>query len=126
MIRKDAQGVGSGTEVGLDNSCTAFGTRIALFSGLLFYFPTRASAREPGDLQAVKTENPREPNQVGAAIQACVEGAIKAERPFRHVNDFLLMLKRAKWTEAEVLEVQNGVLAALKQRRDPRNPTRFR
>jgi hypothetical protein len=74
----------------------------------------------------VKTENPREPNQVAAAIAACVEGAVKAERPFRHVNDFLLMLKRAKWTEAEVLDVQTGVLAELKQRRDPRFPTRFR
>jgi len=74
----------------------------------------------------VKTEIPREPNQVGAAVDACVKGAIESERPFRHINDFLLLLRRAKWTETEVLEVQSGVLAALKHRRDPRNPTRFR
>jgi len=90
------------------------------------YFIDPCQRSGAGRLQAVKTENPREPNQVAAAVQACVEGAIKAERPFRHVNDFLLMLRRAKWTEAELLQVQIGVLAALKERRDPRYPARFR
>jgi hypothetical protein len=74
----------------------------------------------------VKTEIPKEPNQIAAAVEACVKGAIESERPFRHINDFLLLLRRAKWTEGEILEVQSGVLAALKPRRDPRNPARFR
>jgi hypothetical protein len=57
------------------------------------------------------------------AVATCVSEAVKADRPFRHVNDFLLMLRRAKWTEADLLSVQNGVLAALRDRRKKREGT---
>src|SRR5207302_10819388 len=83
-------------------------------------------APQHGRLEAVKTEIPKEPNQIAAAVEACVKGAIESERPFRHINDFLLLLRRAKWTETEVLEVQSGVLSDLKKRRDPRHPFKFR
>jgi hypothetical protein len=54
---------------------------------------------------------------IATAVATCVSEALKAERPFRHVNDFLLMLQRAKWSETDLLAVQNGVLAALRDRR---------
>jgi hypothetical protein len=54
------------------------------------------------------------------AVATCVSEALKSERPFRHVNDFLLMLRRAKWSEPDLLAVQNGVLAALRDRRQKR------
>ena len=57
---------------------------------------------------------------IATAVATCVSEALKADRPFRHVNDFLLMLRRAKWTETDLLAVQNGVLAALKERRQQR------
>jgi hypothetical protein len=56
-------------------------------------------------------------NTITAAVQACITGAIKSEKPFRVVNDFLAMLKREGWSEAERLEVQTQVLQALKRRR---------
>jgi hypothetical protein len=60
------------------------------------------------------------PDRTTAAVDACVADAAKSERPFRQINDFLLLLKRSKWTEAELLEVQTRVLAALKKRRESR------
>jgi hypothetical protein len=59
-------------------------------------------------------------DQLATAVATCVSEALKSDRPFRHVNDFLLMLRRAKWTEADLLAVQNGVLAALRDRRQKR------
>jgi hypothetical protein len=56
-------------------------------------------------------------NRITAAVQACVTDAIKSEKPFRVVNDFLATLKREGWSEAERLEVQTQVLQALKRRR---------
>ncbi len=56
-------------------------------------------------------------DQVATAVATCVTEALKSDRPFRHVNDFLLMLRRAKWSEADLLAVQTGVLAALRERR---------
>jgi len=56
-------------------------------------------------------------DQVATAVATCVSEALKSDRPFRHVNDFLLMLRRAKWSEADLLAVQTGVLAALRDRR---------
>jgi hypothetical protein len=57
------------------------------------------------------------PDRTTAAVEACVADAMKSERPFRQINDFLLLLKRSKWTEAELLEVQTRVLEGLKKRR---------
>jgi hypothetical protein len=59
-------------------------------------------------------------DQVATAVATCVSEALKSDRPFRHVNDFLLMLRRAKWTEADLLAVQTGVLTALRDRRKRR------
>jgi hypothetical protein len=61
-------------------------------------------------------------NKIAAAVQACINDALKSDRPFRSVNDSLAMLKRHGWTEAERLEVQIQVLQELKRRRT--NPTK--
>jgi hypothetical protein len=54
---------------------------------------------------------------IATAVATCISEALKSDRPFRHVNDFLIMLRRAKWSETDLLAVQNGVLAALRDRR---------
>jgi hypothetical protein len=63
------------------------------------------------------TESHMDVNKIAAAVQLCATDAIKSKRPFRVVNDFLAMLKREGWSEAERLEVQTHVLQALKRRR---------
>jgi hypothetical protein len=55
---------------------------------------------------------------IQAAVEDCVRGALKAEKPFRFVNDYLLSLRRAKWPEDSLLAVQSGVLRSLKMFRD--------
>jgi len=56
-------------------------------------------------------------NKIIAAVQACITDALKSDKPFRSINESLVMLKRHGWTEAERLEVQTQVLQELKRRR---------
>ena len=58
-----------------------------------------------------------EENKIAAAVQACITDALKSDKPFRSINEFLAMLKRHGWTEAERLEVQTQVLHEVKRRR---------
>jgi hypothetical protein len=58
-----------------------------------------------------------EANKVAAAVERCVSNAVKSERPFRVVNEFLAALKQQGWEEGDRLAVQTQVLAALKERR---------
>jgi len=57
-------------------------------------------------------------NKISAAVQACITDALKSDKPYRSINDSLLMLKRLGWTEEERLEVQTRVLHEMKQRRN--------
>jgi hypothetical protein len=57
-----------------------------------------------------------DPDKLTNAVETCVAYAITADRPFKQVSDFLLLLKNAKWTEGEILEVQTRVLDALRKR----------
>jgi hypothetical protein len=65
----------------------------------------------------VEGQQPKDRDRIEAAVENCVGDAIKSERPFRHVNDFLSLLRRAGWRDAEILEVQTRVLEAFKKKR---------
>jgi hypothetical protein len=56
-------------------------------------------------------------SKVRAAVQACIQDALKSDKPYRSINDSLAMLKLHGWTEAERLEVQTKVLEELRRRR---------
>jgi hypothetical protein len=53
-----------------------------------------------------------------AAVQACMNDALKSGKPFRSINDSLAKLKLHGWTDAERLEVQTRVLQEMKRRRE--------
>ena len=57
-------------------------------------------------------------NKILAAVQACINDALKSDKPFRSINDSLAKLKLHGWTDAERLEVQTRVLQEMKRRRE--------
>ena len=44
-------------------------------------------------------------NTILTAVQACINDALKSDKPFRSINDSLARLKLHGWTEEERLEV---------------------
>jgi hypothetical protein len=65
----------------------------------------------------VEGQQAKDRDRINAAVDHCVTNALKSERPFRHVNEFLSLLRRTGWTESEILEVQTRVLEAFKTKR---------
>ena len=57
-------------------------------------------------------------NKILAAVQACINDALKSDKPFRSINDSLARLKLHGWMEDERLEVQTRVLQEMKRRRE--------
>jgi hypothetical protein len=57
-------------------------------------------------------------NKILAAAQACINDALRSDKPFRSINDSLAKLKLHGWTDAERLEVQTRVLQEMKRRRE--------
>ena len=57
-------------------------------------------------------------NKILAAVQACINDALKSDKPFRSINDSLARLKFHGWMEDERLEVQTRVLQEMKRRRE--------
>ena len=51
-----------------------------------------------------------EENKIAAAVQACLNDALKSEKPYRSINDALAMLNLHGWPEDERLVVQMQVL----------------
>ena len=52
-----------------------------------------------------------------AVVKLCIADALKAENPYRSINNALAMLKRKGWSEADRVEVQMQVLEELRRRR---------
>jgi len=57
-------------------------------------------------------------NKILAAMQACVNDALKSDKPYRSINDSLAKLKLHGWSEEERLVVQTQVLQEMKRRRE--------
>ena len=51
-------------------------------------------------------------------MQACVNDALKSDKPYRSINDSLAKLKLHGWSEEERLVVQTQVLQEMKRRRE--------
>jgi len=58
-------------------------------------------------------------NKIAAAVVACINDALKSDKPYRSINDSLAKLKVHGWPEDERLEVQTRVLQEMKRRREP-------
>jgi hypothetical protein len=59
-----------------------------------------------------------EESRITAAVQACINDALKSDKPFRSINDSLAKLKLNGWSAEERLEVQTRVLQEMKRRRE--------
>jgi len=59
-----------------------------------------------------------EESRIIAAVQACINDALKSDKPFRSINDSLAKLKLNGWSAEERLEVQTRVLQEMKRRRE--------
>jgi len=57
-------------------------------------------------------------NTILTAVQACINDALRSDKPFRSINDSLARLKLHGWMEDERLEVQTRVLQEMKRRRE--------
>jgi len=57
-------------------------------------------------------------NKILAAVEACINDALKSDKPFRSINDSLAKLKLHGWSEEERLVVQTQVLQEMKRRRE--------
>jgi len=57
-------------------------------------------------------------NKILAAVEACINDALKSDKPFRSINDSLAKLKLHGWTEAERIQVQTQVLQEMRRRRE--------
>jgi hypothetical protein len=57
-------------------------------------------------------------NKIVAAAAACIEDALKSDKPYRSINEALAKLKLHGWTDDERLEVQTRVLQEMKRRRE--------
>ncbi len=57
-------------------------------------------------------------DRIAAAVQVCIQDALKSDKPFRSINDSLAKLKVHGWPEAERLEVQTRVLQEMKRQRE--------
>jgi hypothetical protein len=56
-------------------------------------------------------------SKISAAVQACIQDALKVDKPYRSINESLAKLKLHGLSEEERLEVQTRVLEEMKRRR---------
>jgi hypothetical protein len=54
---------------------------------------------------------------ISAAVQSCLSEALRSDKPFRAINEYLATLKRLRWTDEERIQVQQQVLEEMKRRR---------
>ena len=61
------------------------------------------------------------PATIVEAVESCVAYAAGHERPFQHVADFLVLLKRSGWSDSDIARVQSLAIAEMVKRREDRS-----